>query len=111
MPLFKHQFTLFNQRYYFVFPVICFCCVITAITCGDPTANSTDIQFLCSGDSYEFGSVCWARCKYGYILRNEQQEQQEEATLIEMVDQAFIKLNDAKVSLIHLEIITLLTYC
>ena len=72
-------------------------CLILAVSCGDLIANTTDIQFMCYEDSRDFGSVCWARCKYGYILRNDKQEDEQEAELSELVDQAQILLDNAMV--------------
>ena len=72
-------------------------CLIVAVSCGDLIANTTDIQFMCYEDSRDFGSVCWARCKYGYILRNDKQEDEQEAELSALVDQAQTLLDNAMV--------------
>ena len=67
------------------------------MTCGVLVANTTDIEFACYEDSRDYGSVCWARCKYGYILRNDKQEEDEEEELSNLIDQAQERLDNAEV--------------
>ena len=71
------------------------------MSCGELVANTTDIQFACYEDSRDYGSVCWARCKYGNILRNDKQEEDEEEELSNLVDQAQERLDNAEVMIIR----------
>ena len=53
---------------------------------------------MCYDESDVFGTVCWARCPTGYILRNELQEEEQQEMLREMVAAAEAELNRTEVN-------------
>ena len=71
---------------------------LTAIRCGNVSVNSSEVAFMCYDESDVFGTVCWARCPTGYILRNELQEEEQQAMLREMVAASEAELNRTEVN-------------
>ena len=76
--------------------------LISALRCGEISFNSSEVEFQCYDNSDEFGTVCWARCSYGYILRNDLQEEEQQAALAEIAETAAEDLENAEVTYILL---------